>query len=56
LDYPPVDIIFSPDGRWAYVTGGGKELIQFNTQTYDVGWVSATGGAHLGITPDGKEV
>lgn len=56
MDRPPVHIVFSPDGQWAYVTGGGEELIEYNTQTFDIGWVSATGGAHLGVTPDGSEV
>jgi YVTN family beta-propeller protein len=56
MDKPPVHIVFSPDGKWAYVTGGGQELVQFDTHTYQMGWVSATGGAHLGVTPDGNEV
>jgi YVTN family beta-propeller protein len=51
----PVHTVFSPDGKWAYVTAGGQ-LLQINTKTYELGWVSATGGAHLGVTPDGKEV
>lgn len=51
----PVHIVFSPNGNWAYVTAGGQ-LLQYNTRNYELGWVSATGGAHLGVTPDGKEV
>jgi YVTN family beta-propeller protein len=48
-------IVFSPDSKYAYFTAGGK-LQKYDTQTLKPVWISAAGGAHLGVTPDGKEV
>jgi YVTN family beta-propeller protein len=48
-------IVFSPDSRYAYFTAGGK-LQKYDTQTLKPVWISAAGGAHLAVTPDGKEV
>ncbi|GAC1323855.1 MAG: hypothetical protein NVSMB2_21710 [Chloroflexota bacterium] len=56
MDKPPIHVVFSPDGNTAYATGGGEILVAYDTHTYETKWVSATGGAHLGVTPDGSEV
>jgi YVTN family beta-propeller protein len=50
-----VHVVFSPDSKYAYFTAGGR-LEKYDTQTLKPIWVSATGGAHLGLTPDGKYV
>jgi len=56
MDKPPIHIVFSPDGNTGYVTGGGELLTAYDTRTFETRWVSAIGGAHLGVTPDGNEV
>jgi YVTN family beta-propeller protein len=51
----PTHIVFSPDGKYAYATGGGL-LQKIHTETYKTLWVTSGSGAHLGVSPDGKEV
>ncbi|MDR4945606.1 YVTN family beta-propeller repeat protein [Neobacillus cucumis] len=54
----PIHIAFSPDSKFGYVTTGGNQIYKINVKTHKVVW-STTGTtvpAHVGVTPDGKEL
>ncbi|WP_160723868.1 c-type cytochrome [Bacillus sp. USDA818B3_A] len=54
----PIHIAFSPDSKYGYVTTGGNQIYKINVKTHKIEWSSTgtTVPAHVGVTPDGKEL
>jgi len=54
----PIHIAFSPDSKYGYVTTGGNQIYKINVKTHKIEWNSTgtTVPAHVGVTPDGKEL
>lgn len=55
----PIHVHFSPDGKYAYashISPDGLVLLKIDTATYEMVWNVPGSGAHLAVTPDGKEV
>lgn len=55
----PIHIVFSPDSQFAYMThlsSVGLVLIKLDVASRQMMWQVQGSGAHLGMSPDGKEV
>ncbi|WP_077247604.1 c-type cytochrome [Bacillus sp. FJAT-27225] len=58
FDGGPIHIAFTPDSKYGFVTTGGNKIYKIDVETHKVVW-EATGTtvpAHVGVTPDGKEL
>ncbi|MDF2606643.1 MAG: family beta-propeller repeat-containing protein [Bacillales bacterium] len=58
FDGGPIHIIFSPDGKYGYVTTGDNQIHKVDFESHKVVWKSKgiNVPAHLAVTPDGKEL
>jgi YVTN family beta-propeller protein len=58
MENGPIHLVFSPDGKFAFTATGGNLIFKIDTKTYETVWksVGTTTPAHLGVSPDGKEL